>query len=524
MAGRLSDAAGLECLAQVVLMTENGPTLADTVRYFGSVGISSVNVLQLVDGNGQSGMLDPLLHFSPQYVESIKQHCIDVAHDMHMRLIWNVDGFERHDFRSAKVAPKMRKDADHRWVQRMRRRHPGYCTSAAMGVQVRTDGLVTPCCFSSERDLPLGRLGKHRFDEIWNGPAARDLRRAMQTWDYPEPCATCHMTRLVATEVHLPFVDEMLERLAVDQGNVCCVVETTAPAHMTRTAAPPFLKLERPATTPDRWVLALAEGGQRGQQLITFEMPATRRQRRIPIPDAVWRQLRPNVGYWWAAFGMPAVRGGTVLRSRELRCLIRHQPHARVTGSPFTYPPATSAAAESAPNSSTPPPDASLGPAPPSVVSRPFTMRQYRSLGRRLGSVVRSAVPDDATVLVVSKGDPSLLDLDCRAWHFPAGPDGEWLGHHPPDGKAAVSQLEAMRARGAEYLLLPATARWWLTHYTELAVHLEQHYPLVMDDPDTCAIFALGEAPALYGRARERRLRHRVARSEHLAAAIRSSA
>ena len=523
MAGRLADAAGLECLAQVVFMTENGPTLADTVRYFGSIGISNVNVLQLVDGNGQSGMLDPLLHFSPEYVASIKQHCIDAAHDGAMRLIWNVDGFERHDFRSVKVAPKLRKDADHRWVQHMRRRHPGYCASAAMGVQVRTDGLVTPCCFTSERDLPLGHLGEQGFDEIWNGPAARDLRRAMQTWDYPEPCATCHMTRRVGTEVHLPFVGEMLERLGVDRRNVDCVVEAAVPGHMTRTVAPPSLKLDRPRAKLDRWVIALAEGGQRGQ-LITFEAPAPPPQRRIPIPDAVWKQLRPNVGYWWAAFGIPSAQGGTVQRSRELRCLIRHQPHARIAGSPFTYSPATSAAAESAPPTGAAPSAPPTRPSPPAVASPPYTRRQYRGLLSRLASVVRSAVPHDATVLVVSKGDPSVLDLDCRAWHFPASPDGKWIGHNPADGEAAVAHLEAMRARGAEYLLLPATARWWLTYYTELAEHLQQRYTLVTDEPETCAIFALGDAPALYGRARERRLRHRLERSEHLAAMIRDSA
>ena len=45
-------------------MTENAPQLPQTIAYLADVGIESVNVLQLLDVNGRSGYLDPLLHFS----------------------------------------------------------------------------------------------------------------------------------------------------------------------------------------------------------------------------------------------------------------------------------------------------------------------------------------------------------------------------------------------------------------------------------------------------------------------------
>ena len=42
-------------------------------------GLQTMNVLQMIDVNGRSGHLDPTLHFSADYVEWIKQRCIQVA-------------------------------------------------------------------------------------------------------------------------------------------------------------------------------------------------------------------------------------------------------------------------------------------------------------------------------------------------------------------------------------------------------------------------------------------------------------
>jgi glycosyltransferase involved in cell wall biosynthesis len=55
----------------------------------------------------------------------------------------------------------------------------------------------------------------------------------------------------------------------------------------------------------------------------------------------------------------------------------------------------------------------------------------------------------------------------------------------------AISRLEAIRARGAQYLLLPATAFWWLDRYQKFREHLEAHCPVVVRDEDTCVIFDL---------------------------------
>ena len=60
-----------------------------------------------------------------------------------------------------------------------------------------------------------------------------------------------------------------------------------------------------------------------------------------------------------------------------------------------------------------------------------------------------------------------------RAQHFPQAEDGGWAGHHPADSEEAIGHLEALRERGAEYLVVPPTYRWWLRHYDGLRDHLE---------------------------------------------------
>ena len=117
----------------------------------------------------------------------------------------------------------------------------------------------------------------------------------------------------------------------------------------------------------------------------------------------------------------------------------------------------------------------------------------YRHLTQRVHDAVRERLPKDATVAVVSKGDDGLLKLGSRrvAWHFPQTDDGSYAGHYPTDSAEAIAQLEALRAKGALYLVIPATSRWWLDHYSEFRAHLERRYQVLVDRDDTCVIFSL---------------------------------
>jgi GT2 family glycosyltransferase len=119
---------------------------------------------------------------------------------------------------------------------------------------------------------------------------------------------------------------------------------------------------------------------------------------------------------------------------------------------------------------------------------------QYDQLRQQIREAVRHAVPPGGVVLVASKGDGALLDLPgCRARHFPQTELGAYAGHHPAHSAEAIAHLEALRAKAAEYLLIPATSLWWLDHYADFRQHLDTHYP---------RLEALGEEGIIYSLAR----------------------
>jgi hypothetical protein len=122
----------------------------------------------------------------------------------------------------------------------------------------------------------------------------------------------------------------------------------------------------------------------------------------------------------------------------------------------------------------------------------PLGETEYAELVGRVHSTVAGSVPPGATVLVVSKGDAALLAMPgLNTAHFPQDQAGEYAGHHPLDSAAAIAEIERLRRYGAEYLVIPATARWWLDFYEGFAAHLANHGEVVADLPDACLIYGL---------------------------------
>jgi hypothetical protein len=118
--------------------------------------------------------------------------------------------------------------------------------------------------------------------------------------------------------------------------------------------------------------------------------------------------------------------------------------------------------------------------------------RRYRDQVDRIRAQVRATIPERSRVLVITRGDEALLRLGRRQGeHFPQTPTGLYAGHYPADGAEAVAHLEQLQAAGAEYLVVPAEARWWLEHYAELKVALEETGELLPSDPRTALVYAL---------------------------------
>ena len=119
---------------------------------------------------------------------------------------------------------------------------------------------------------------------------------------------------------------------------------------------------------------------------------------------------------------------------------------------------------------------------------------EYAELVAGVRAAITRSVPPGSSLLVISKGDPGLLELSgLSAAHFPQDSAGGYAGHHPFDSATAIAEIEALRRGGAEYLVIPATARWWLDHYDGLARHLANHGAVITDQADCCLIYGLGQ-------------------------------
>ena len=119
---------------------------------------------------------------------------------------------------------------------------------------------------------------------------------------------------------------------------------------------------------------------------------------------------------------------------------------------------------------------------------------KYGNMVRQCRGTVQKTLPADAVVIVVSRGDDELLRLSTRrGWHFPQDENGVYAGYYPATSAAAIAHLEALRVKGGDYLVFPATATWWLEHYATFRGHLERTYRLVHRSDDNCVIFALRE-------------------------------
>jgi GT2 family glycosyltransferase len=116
----------------------------------------------------------------------------------------------------------------------------------------------------------------------------------------------------------------------------------------------------------------------------------------------------------------------------------------------------------------------------------------YLELKERIRPVVEATIPPDEVVLVVSRGDNSLVELAGRQGrHFPQEADGAYAGRHPADSAEAIAQLEELRARGARYLLIPAGDAWWLEHYDDFGRHLRDRYEALTHAGAPCLVFRL---------------------------------
>jgi GT2 family glycosyltransferase len=117
----------------------------------------------------------------------------------------------------------------------------------------------------------------------------------------------------------------------------------------------------------------------------------------------------------------------------------------------------------------------------------------YEDQVAALRGVLESVVPRGSLVAVVSHGDDRLVQTSSvTCAHFPATETGAHLGHHPRDAAEALTRLADAQRGGVTHLALPAASSWWLTHYRDLATHLEGHQ--VISSTEAGTVWALSGA------------------------------
>jgi hypothetical protein len=125
----------------------------------------------------------------------------------------------------------------------------------------------------------------------------------------------------------------------------------------------------------------------------------------------------------------------------------------------------------------------------------------YRKLVGHVRQFVETHVPRGARMLVTTNGDEAMLMLGDRMTEsFPRSAHGISADYTDVRGNEAIAQLEARRAAGAEFLLVPSPAIPWLATHPELERHLDERYAIVARERGFGTIYALasvqGRIPA----------------------------
>jgi GT2 family glycosyltransferase len=122
---------------------------------------------------------------------------------------------------------------------------------------------------------------------------------------------------------------------------------------------------------------------------------------------------------------------------------------------------------------------------------------EWKRTVREVAQTIRSVVPASSRIVTVDKEDPTLLALSARSgWHFP---DRRLLpGGYPADSSVAIDHLRQLHGKGAEYIVFPDMAFWWLEYYTAFREHLDRCHQRVWTD-ESCIIYQLTEPWASTG-------------------------
>jgi SAM-dependent methyltransferase len=113
---------------------------------------------------------------------------------------------------------------------------------------------------------------------------------------------------------------------------------------------------------------------------------------------------------------------------------------------------------------------------------------EHEQLAEGLSTAIRFTIPFWSKVAILDNNGVPDIDLEGR----PVLLFSE-NGVPDPDEIQGIKRVEQVRAMGAEFLIVPATASSWLQDRPQMEHHLTKRYRRVLGDSDAGAVFALGE-------------------------------
>jgi len=97
---------------------------------------------------------------------------------------------------------------------------------------------------------------------------------------------------------------------------------------------------------------------------------------------------------------------------------------------------------------------------------------------RDAGLVLKKVAGPYAVIVAADNGDPTIFYYAGRkGWHF-LEKDGIYNGE-PIDSAQAIVDLEALRKRGASFLVFTSNTAWWLAYYEQLGQYVASNATLL---------------------------------------------
>ena len=168
-----------------VAMRANIHELPDIVRMAHEFGLDMVRVQDYhfhnIDFDDQS------LRYEPERANLFIREASDLAEKFHLQMLLPPP------YSQGAPSPKeslLGKVLRARRLFPKRNRFPQRCSSPWRETNIKVDGQITPCCFST---TVMGNLNQTSFEKIWNGFRYRFFRWRIQTAVPPLECRWCHV-------------------------------------------------------------------------------------------------------------------------------------------------------------------------------------------------------------------------------------------------------------------------------------------------------------------------------------------